>query len=112
MLVLAGPWAGQMPAWAAAVPVPRLVISAMTAPARATAAATRKALCIPAVNVAWLMRVISLASRGGVLPVMGAAPTETALFTWASWAVLSGGRCAACQLAGSMVLIWADRKSV
>jgi hypothetical protein len=55
-----------MPAWAAAVPVPRLVISAMTAPARATAAATRKALCIPAVNVAWLMRMIWLASWGGV----------------------------------------------
>jgi hypothetical protein len=53
-----------MPAWAEAVPVPRLVISAMTAPARATAAATRKALCIPAVNVAWLMRMIWLASLG------------------------------------------------
>src|SRR6266496_3988253 len=51
-------WAGQMPAWAAAVPVPRLVISAMTAPARATAAATRKALCIPAVNVVLLMRMV------------------------------------------------------
>src|SRR6266700_3084623 len=59
-------WAGQMPAWGAEVPVPRLVISAMTAPARATAAATRKALCIPAVNVAWLMRMIWLASWGGV----------------------------------------------
>src|SRR5207244_12663415 len=69
---------GQMPAWAAAVPVPRLVISAMTAPARATAAATRKALYIPAVNVAWLMRMLWLASWGGVLPVIGAAPTETA----------------------------------
>jgi len=47
-------------------------------------------LCIPAVNVAWLIRVIWLASWGGVLPVMGAAPAETALFTPASSAVLSG----------------------
>src|ERR1700730_17334339 len=80
---LSGGWC-QMPAWVATAPVPRLVISAMTAPARATTAATRKALCIPAVNVAWLMRMIWLASWGGVLPVtgpdMGTAPTETALF--------------------------------
>ncbi len=37
---------GQIPASAAAVPLPRLVIRAMAAPASATAAPTRKALCI------------------------------------------------------------------
>jgi hypothetical protein len=40
-----------------------------------------------------------------VLPVTGAAPTETALFTPASWVPVSGGKCAACQLAGSRLLI-------
>src|SRR6266581_3294539 len=73
-----GGW-GQIPACAPAVRLPRLVIRAIAAPASATAAATRKALCIPAANVAWL-----------------------------SWVVVRAGRWAACQLAGSMLLIFAD----
>src|SRR5579872_6727921 len=89
-------WPGQMAAWAVVLS-PRLVISAMAAPASATAAATRKALCIPAVNVAWLIWVIWLATWAGMALVTGAAPTETAPFTAASWAGASAGRCAACQ---------------
>src|SRR6202042_2896358 len=98
----------QMPACAAAVPVPFLVIRAMPAPASATAAPTRKALCIPAVKVAWLIWVIRPAACAGVLWVTGATPTETALLTWAYWAAFSGGRCAACQLTGSRLSILAD----
>src|SRR6516225_7984600 len=93
-----GGW-GQMPACAAVVPVPFLVIRAMPAPASATAAPTRKALCIPAVNVAWLIWVITSAACAGVLGVTGATPTETALLTWAYWLAVSAGRWAACQLA-------------
>jgi len=52
-----------MPASAAAVPLTRLVIRAMAAPASAAAAA-RKALCIAAVNVAWLRWVMALAAWG------------------------------------------------
>src|SRR6266568_4024372 len=102
-----GGW-GQIPACAPAVRLPRLVIRAIAAPASATAAATRKALCIPAANVAWLMWVMALASWGGVPRVTGARPTETALLTSASWVVVRAGRWAACQLAGSMLLIFAD----
>src|SRR6266576_6804970 len=47
LLVLARPWAGQMAAWAAAALAPRLVISVMTAPGRAIAAATRKGVVHP-----------------------------------------------------------------
>src|SRR6266581_4634981 len=101
-----GGW-GQIPACAPAVRLPRLVIRAIAAPASATAAATRKALCIPAANVAWLMWVMALASWGGVPRVTGATPTETALLTWASWVVVRAGRCAACQLAGSRLSIFA-----
>src|SRR5579872_5176638 len=100
-------WPGQMAAWAVVLS-PRLVISAMAAPASATAAPTRKALCIPAVNVAWLIWVITPATCAGVLWVTGATPTETALLTWAYWAAVSAGRCAACQLAGSRLSILAD----
>jgi len=57
-----------------------------------------KAACMPLTNVAWLIWVITLATWGGVLEVTGAIPTETALFTPASCAVVSAGRCAACQL--------------
>ena len=53
------------------------------APASATAAPTRKALCIPAVKVAWLIWVMTPAACAGVLWVTGATPTETALLTWA-----------------------------
>src|SRR6202035_3574497 len=56
----------------------------------------------------WLIWVITPAAPAGVLWVTGATPTETAPFTWASWAVLSAGRCAACQAAGSVLLILAD----
>ena len=55
----------------------------MPAPASATAAPTRKALCIPAVNVAWLIWVITPAALAGVPEGTGATPTETALLTWA-----------------------------
>ena len=70
-----------MPACAAAVPVPFLVIRAVAAPASATAAPTRKALCIPAVKVAWLIWVIR--PPAPVPAGTGATPTETALLTWA-----------------------------
>src|SRR5947209_4858294 len=80
----------------------------MTAPASATAAATRKAVCIPLANVAWLMSVITPATRRGVLAVTGAAPTETALFTWASCPSLSVGSPAACQETGSRLPIRAN----
>ena len=99
---------GQTPAWVPAAPFPRLVTSAMRAPASATAAATRNALCIPLTNVAWLISVIALAIWCGVPRVTGATPTETALFTPASWDAVSVGRCAACQLAGSMLATLAD----
>ncbi len=55
-------------------------------------------MCIPLANVAWLMSVITRATCGGVLLVTGAAPTETALFTPASWAGFSAGRWAAAYL--------------
>src|SRR6266571_5952351 len=96
---LAGAGWGQMPACAAAVPVPFLVIRARAAPASATAAPTRKALCIPAVKVAWLIWVITAAACVGVPAGTGATPTETALLTWAYWVVVRAGRWAACQLA-------------
>src|SRR5262245_31532485 len=76
-------WRGQMPAWASAAPAPFLVIRAMAAPASATTAPTRKALCIPAVKVAWLIWVMAAAACAGVPRVTGATPTETALLTWA-----------------------------
>src|SRR5260370_36290610 len=98
-----------MPACAAAVPVPFLVIRAMPAPASATAAPTRKALCIPAVNAAWLICVITPAARAGVPAGTGATPTETALLTWADWAAVSAGRGAACQLAGGRPAILAGQ---
>src|ERR1039458_10590246 len=97
-----------MPAWASAPPLPRFVISAMRAPASATTAATRNAACIPLTNASWLMRVITLATGAGVLGVTGATPTETALFTEVSWVPVRAGRCAACQPAGSRLLIFAD----
>src|SRR6266702_6974513 len=102
------PPGAQAPTWVAASPLPRLVIRAMRTPASATAAATRNAVCMPLTNASWLIWVIRLAARGGVLWVTGAAPTETALFTPASWAGLRAGRRAAAQLAGSRLLILAD----
>jgi serine/threonine protein kinase len=83
-------------------------VEEQSAPAASADAATRKALCMPATKVSWLIWVITSAVRAGVPRVTGAAPTETALSTWASWAVLSAGRWAACQLAGSVLLILAD----
>ena len=65
-------------------------------------------MCIPAVNVASLIWVITLAACDGVLWVIGATPTEHALLTWAYWAAVSAGRRAACQLAGSRLSIFAD----
>src|SRR5262245_37728815 len=89
-----------MPAWVVGVPLPRLAIRAMTAPARATAAPVRKAACIPAVNVWWLMAVIALAIWGGVPWVTGAMPTATALLTWVSWGGVPAGRQQAADLGG------------
>ena len=74
------------------VPWPGRMSRPISAPARATAAATRKAVCIPLANAAWLMPVITGATWGGVLLVTGAAPTETALWTAACWAPVSAGR--------------------
>jgi hypothetical protein len=47
----------------------------MAAPASATMAATRKAVCIPLENASWLMLVISRAIPAGVLRATGATPT-------------------------------------
>ena len=52
----------QIPAWTASPPVPGRMSRPMNAPASATAAATRKAVCIPLANVAWLMSVITRAA--------------------------------------------------
>ena len=40
--------------WASAAPLPGRMTRARMAPASATAAPTRKAVCIPAAKVAWL----------------------------------------------------------
>ena len=58
----------------------------MTAPASATAAAARKAACVPLINAARLRVAITPAIRGGVPAVTSAAPTATALFAAANWA--------------------------
>jgi hypothetical protein len=42
--------------------------------------------------VVWLIPVTTSATRAGVVPVTGAAPTDTALLTPASWAPVSAGR--------------------
>ena len=53
---------GQSPAWTpSAPPWPGRMSRPISAP-RATAAATRKAVCIPLANVAWLMSVITRAT--------------------------------------------------
>lgn len=61
----------------------------MAAPVSATTAATRNAACIPLTKASWLICVITLATWGGVPWGTGATPTETALFTPASWAGLT-----------------------
>ncbi len=58
--------------------------------------------------MAWVIWVMALAAWVGVWWVTGAMPTETALLTWASWVVMRAGRWAACQPAGSRLLIFAD----
>ena len=70
---------------------------------------------MPATKVSWLICVITLASRGGVLWVTGATPTETALFTWASWA---GYRPMAAELAAKPMtpvrntFLWPNRSPI
>ena len=107
MLVLARPWAGQMAAWAAAALAPRLVISVMTAPGRATAAATRKGVVHPGGERGVADPGDLAGELGRRVAGYGRCAGRDRAFHAGQLGGAERGRCAACQLAGSMVLILA-----